>query len=431
VNIELCKVKEYLPISKIKLHPENPRTITRDRLDSLKKSILKKGFYQPILVWKRGNVVLSGNHRLIAVKELLEEGYDFLSPEGKKSVLPVVVEDCSPEVAEAILFEANNSYASWIEDKLMSALEKVDEVALEDYGFSPEQLDAMIKKASADVEKEIEKVKKEVGDVIPERVEIGDKPNEDDVPKEPKKTVVREGDVWQLGEHRLLCGDSTMIDSFKKTLGKVKAQCVFTAPPYNVKTSPKKKKAKDEYLQFCQDVLTNCFAYTDGFIFWNVDYSAEDRSSYIKVIVPYLDHLHETISWERGKVEPAQKGLTHAFETIFVFKNTSFREYLGESNTANFNIWKITNIGQSNNRAFPALLPETGISLSTEVGDVVVDPFLGTGTTLIAAEKTGRVCYGIEIEPVLCDLAIERWQKFTGKSAIHVETGKSYEEYKV
>ena len=450
MNIELCKVKEYLPIAKIKLHPENPRTITRERLDSLKKSILKKGFYQPILIWKRNGVVLSGNHRLIAVQELVKEGYLFVSPEGKKNVLPVVIEDCSQDVANAILFETNNSYASWIEEKLMSALDKIDEVALEDYGFSPDQLDTMIKKASLDVDDAIKKASKDADDIIPERIEA--RANEDDVPKEPRKVVVKKGDVWLLGDHKLLCGDATMIDDFKKLLGKKKAQGVFTSPPYNANThlhykkfglgnrgnlykdkNSKDKKDPKDYIEFIQDVLTNCFSYTEGFIFWNVSYSANDRTSFLKSIVPYLDSLHEVISWEKLRSAPIPHGLTRAFEFIFCFRNKGKKEHLGEPNTTNFNVWKISNVGSQtdDHRAcFPVLLPETGINLSTVEGDIVIDPFLGTGTTIIACEKTKRKCYGIEIEPSYCDIAIERWEKFTGRTAMHEETGKSYNDYK-
>lgn len=449
MNVELCAVKEYLQISKIKLHPNNPRTITRERLDSLKKSILKKGFYQPILIWKRGNIVLSGNHRFIAVNELIEEGYKFSHPSHKGNVLPVVIEDVSPEVADAILFETNNSYASWVEDRLLEALEGVDEVALEDFGFSPEQLDAMIKKASLEVQGEIEKAKKEVDDeIIPERIEVGDRPNEDDIPKEPKKTVVKLGDVWLLGEHKLLCGDSTMVDDFKKVMGRDFASCVFTSPPYNANThldykkfgngklykKGKDKREPEDYVQFLQDVLSNCFSYTKGFIFWNVSYSANDRSSFIKAIVPYLPQLHESISWEKLKVAPIPHGLTRIFEFIFCFRtDNAKKDHLGEPNTTNFNIWKISNVGSQTDEhraCFPVLLPETGINLSTEVGDIILEPFAGTGTTIIACEKTKRKCRAIELEPSYCDLAIERWQKFTGKVATHQESGKSYNDYK-
>lgn len=86
-KIELCKVKTYAKISDLKVHPHNPRTISSDRLEQLKNSILKKGFYEPILVWKKGGVVLSGNHRLQAARELIEEGYEFISHDGQKDVL--------------------------------------------------------------------------------------------------------------------------------------------------------------------------------------------------------------------------------------------------------------------------------------------------------------------------------------------------------
>jgi len=155
-KIELCKVKTYAKISELKFHPNNPRKISSERLAQLKESILKKGFYEPILVWKKGAVVLSGNHRLQAVRELVAEGYEFNSHDGMVGVLPVIIEDVDYKTAEAILFEANNHYAEWIEDKLKEAIqEAVDHGSnANDFGFTDKELQKMLK----DVEKDADEV---------------------------------------------------------------------------------------------------------------------------------------------------------------------------------------------------------------------------------------------------------------------------------
>jgi ParB-like chromosome segregation protein Spo0J len=153
-TIELCKVQHYVAVDKLKTHPDNPRTIKIDRLEALKDSIIQKGFYQPILVWKKNGVVLAGNHRLMAVRELIAEGYEFKSPDGKGPVLPVVIEDVEDDVAEAILFETNNSYADWVEDKLRSALEKAeaDGHSVIDFGFTQDFVDNLLNSALKDAD---------------------------------------------------------------------------------------------------------------------------------------------------------------------------------------------------------------------------------------------------------------------------------------
>lgn len=156
--ISLCKVNQYIEISKLKFHPKNPRTIEPDRLEALKDSLIKKGFYQPILVWKKGGVVLAGNHRLMAAKQLVKEGWEFVSPDGKKNVLPVVIEDVDAEVAEAILFETNNTYAHWIEEKLAMAIQEAEAAGrpLKGYGFEDNEVDRLLKAALEDAERTTE-----------------------------------------------------------------------------------------------------------------------------------------------------------------------------------------------------------------------------------------------------------------------------------
>ena len=138
-QIPLCKVSDYLPISEIKFFPDNPRTIRPERLIDLKRSMISKGVYKPMLVNKKGLIALEGNHRLLAARELIEEGYEFVTPNGESNLMPVVFEDCSEEQAKAILFESNNSYAEWIEERVTEALRNVEEPI--SYGFTQDQLD--------------------------------------------------------------------------------------------------------------------------------------------------------------------------------------------------------------------------------------------------------------------------------------------------
>ena len=137
------KVKSYVGIESLKFHPDNPRTIRSDRLNALKESIVEKGFYQPIIIDKANSYILSGNHRVKAVKELIREGY--ILPD---NLMPVVIEDCDESTANQILFESNNSYAEWIDDKVREALSGVQDELLSGYGFTDLELKILIDRAS-------------------------------------------------------------------------------------------------------------------------------------------------------------------------------------------------------------------------------------------------------------------------------------------
>lgn len=148
-TITVCGASDYRPISSLERHPDNPRTISRDRLDDLKRSIIEKGLYKPFLVWKKGNVILSGNQRQTAIIELLDDGYTFKSPTGEEDVFPVVFEDVPDEIAESILFDDNNHYGDWVEEKLQVAMAQAKEagINLGQWGFTTQQVDDLLKDA--------------------------------------------------------------------------------------------------------------------------------------------------------------------------------------------------------------------------------------------------------------------------------------------
>lgn len=144
--IATCKVNQYVPIHKLKFHPKNPRMIRPERLQQLKDSIIEKGFYQPILVWKKGGIVLAGNHRLRAAQELIDEGYEFHTPKGEINALPAVIEDVDAATAEAILYETNNTYAEWVEDSLRKAIQDAEEAgrSIAPFGFDQSYIDTLL-----------------------------------------------------------------------------------------------------------------------------------------------------------------------------------------------------------------------------------------------------------------------------------------------
>jgi DNA modification methylase len=253
------------------------------------------------------------------------------------------------------------------------------------------------------------------------------------VPDEPKTKL---GDIYQLGNHRLMCGDSTSIDAVDKLMDGKKADMVFTSPPYNANTmagdggvfnSKPVKLYKEgysdnlnsvDYIDFIKSVLNICFTATDGFIFWNVNYNAKSKFEYIKQIEDRIDYLVEQICWKKSSTIPFKGMLKRAWEPIYVF-STNKQNLNVKEITENF--WEVSNVNSQHKEhkaCFPVALPEKGIHLVNANTGIIFEPFCGSGTTIIAAEKNNRKCYGMELDPKYCDVIVKRWEDFTGKKAV-------------
>jgi ParB-like chromosome segregation protein Spo0J len=150
-EIKTCKVANYVPIKKLKFHPKNEelRSISYERLQDLKDSLIKKGFYEPILVWKKKGYVLAGNQRLRAAQELIAEGYEFVTPDGKVNELPVVIEDVDESMAMQILHQANNHHGDWVQQKLAEAIKEAEGLGISavDLGYTDAEVKNIMKEA--------------------------------------------------------------------------------------------------------------------------------------------------------------------------------------------------------------------------------------------------------------------------------------------
>jgi DNA modification methylase len=377
-----------LNIKEIKLNDHNPRDITPEMFEKLKKSIQE--FPQMLetrpLVIDENNVVLGGNMRLRALTDL---GYEEI-PVQK-------VEGWSEEQKKEFIVKDNVSYGVWDWELLAN---QWDAVQLEDWGlevpgFEEEELEA-----------------KEDNFEIPYEIQ----------------TDIQLGDIIEIGEHRLMCGDSTCSDTVAKLMNGEKADMVFTSPPYNGDThldigkgagrlyndKEMDNKTSKDYITFLQSTLDNILLYTNGFIFWNINYNAKSRNEYLKHLVPYFNYLWETIIWEKTGM-PIADGLTRNCEFIFVLKNGE-RKHLGKHFETSHNLWKISNLNsqdlKNNHRAcFPVELPNKGINLGSEANDLVYEPFTGSGSTMVASHQLNRKCYGMELDPKYCQVIVDRMIK--------------------
>lgn len=365
---------EQVNISKIKPYLKNAKKHPAKQVDQIAASIKEFGFNQPIVIDKQG-IIIVGHGRYEAAKKLgLEE-------------VPVITVDLTEEQAKAYRLADNKlNESDWDMDLVIEELKGLSEPMLDLTGFDKDLI--------------IEPDEKD--DIIPENV-----------PPQAKL-----GDLWALGEHRVLCGDSTKKEDVERLMDGKKADMVFTDPPYGIAlkvkknyASRKENKKAEEY----EPILGDEKEFDMTKVFENIDCK--------KWWVWGADYLYRTIPnfqkgnlvvWAKRHSEAENKVFGSAFELCWVYPHCKKE------------IWFIRAINQSREAlgAHPTQKPtELGvraISRNTEDGGVVVDVFLGSGSTLIAAEKTGRICYGMELDPKYVDVIIKRWEDYTGQKAVKV-----------
>ena len=410
-----CAHDALVPVSKIKLNPKNRNKHPEEQILRLMEIIKYNGVRRCVTVSKRSGIVTVGHGRIEAMKRL-----------GMKEI-PVNFQDYESEDAEYADGVADNAIGLWAELDLAGINSDLGELG-------------------PDFDLDMLGIKDFVLDIA-EKLEPGC--DEDEVPEAGPAYVVK-GDVFTLGGHRMLCGDSTLIDDVERLMSGAKADLTFTSPPYNANTRTgdgdifSKKKSKklygdegfsdnlesDQYVEFVKTVLESAFMVTEGFIFWNVSYNANSRFEYLKQIEDRLENLIEQICWKKSSTIPFKGSLMRDWEPIYVF--STHGQKLGLDEVVS-NHWQIsnTNSQQENHKAcFPVELPEKGINLIKKNTGVVFEPFGGSGSTLIACEKTNRQCFMMELDEKYCTVILDRWAKYAGGDPIRESDGKLWSKIK-
>jgi len=390
-------------IGKVKPNPKNPRIIKDDKFQKLVASLQEfpeMASVRPI-VCNTDMVILGGNMRF---KAMMAAGW---------KEVPVEIVDWPEDKQAEFVIKDNVSGGEWDWDALAN---EWDAEALEKWG-----LDLPV---DFSVEPEAEEDNYEIPDEI--------------------QTDIVLGDLFEIGEHRLLCGDSTDSDQVAKLMNGEKADMVFTSPPYNANTKAgqgdifnKKKSVKlysdgysdnlesSEYVNFASSVLNNCFLFTDGHIFWNVSYNANSRFEYIQQIQNHLQYLIEQICWKKSSTIPFKGSLMRDWEPIYVFSTNG--NMLG-LDAVHSNHWEVSNTHsqQDNHKAcFPVELPSKAIKLKNSY-KVIFEPFTGSGSTMVASHQLKRKCYGIELDPKYCQVIIDRMLKLDPTLQVK-RNGKPYQ----
>jgi DNA modification methylase len=265
---------------------------------------------------------------------------------------------------------------------------------------------------------------------------------EDEIPEPPVEPITKPGDLWLLGEHRLLCGDSTKAEDVERLMAGAKADLCFTSPPYGAANVA---KLRDHYIPGAAkresfydqheddpdswpDLMAGWFAAfrpVSECVICNVQMLADNKRAMIRWLADRADDLVDVIVWDKINAAPQMQAnvLSNAFEFCFVFGGNAsravpFADFHGTlSNVLRLDPRGKNDQADKHRAVFPLELPAWFMQSLCREAKTVADPFCGTGTTLIAAEQLGRKCYGMEISPAYCDVIVKRWETLTGKKA--------------
>jgi DNA modification methylase len=389
------------PTDKLIPYARNARTHSDAQVAQIAASIAEFGFTNPILAGSDG-VIVAGHGRLAAAQKL-----------GLASV-PVVVLDHLTATQRRALVIADNRIAENAEwDEAMLRVELAD---LQDEGF-----DLDLTGFDADALAELM-----AGD---EPVNDG-QTDEDAVPEVGETPVSRSGDVWHLGPHRLLCGDATVAASYDALLEGEAVDMVFTDPPYNVNyanSAKDKLRGKDRailndnlgegFYDFLLAALTPILAHCRGGIY--VAMSSSELDVLQAAFRAAGGKWSTFIIWAKHTFTLGRADYQRQYEPIlYGWPEGAQRHWCGDRDQSD--VWQIKK--PQKNDLHPTMKPvelvERALRNSSRPGDVVLDPFGGSGTTLIAAEKSGRVARVMELDPKYADVIVRRWEDFTGKRAI-------------
>ncbi len=408
----------------------NPRTHSDKQIVALMASIKELGFRVPIITNEEG-VVLAGHGRLEAAKRL------------ELTEVPTIVAEGLTKTQQRAYVLADNKISqmsAWDKDLLLNEIEILldEEFHVETTGFSTAEIDIMIDSAAAPEDTDQE-------NLLPE-----------DVAEE--MIVAKLDDVWRLDDHRIFCGDSTQVTSYGALMkeGELAQMCI-TDPPYNVpvnghvcgsgKTKHQEfvmasgEMSSGEFTDFLARSCGNIASYCqDGAIFYCfMDW--RHMREILNAGEQVFGKLRQLCVW--GK-DNAGMGTFYRsqHELIFAFKHGKAPHInnfeLGQHGRYRSNVWSYPGVNTFTGKGFkqlalhptvkPVSLIADAIRDCSNRGGIILDPFAGSGTILIAAERTGRAARAIEYEPRYVDVAIRRWQRVTGKNAVHLRTGATFKE---
>ena len=391
-------VIETVGVDSLMCDPSNARTHGARNLDAIKASMAVNDQYQPLVVTK-DNVVIIGNGRLEAARSL---GWEFID------IVRTSLTGADA-AAMAIMDNRSSELADWDTDTLAATLaalqsdESIDHLIT---GFTDAEIDALVSDSAGDVE------------VV-----------EDEVPEPPADPITKPGDLWIMGGHRLLCGDSTNSKDVHHLMGDEKADIIITDPPYGVDyqggATKRDRLEGDKTTCLYEPTLmfANQFSVDKAPVYlWHSDSKTLAVSEEVSEAVSEAGYERRcTIIWNKNTAQFGAFGAQYKTKhepCYYLYKKGIPPNWYGP--TTEITVWDIDR--NSKNEHHPTEKPVRVMARpmenSSKPDDLVVDFFLGSGTTLIAAEQLGRKCYGIEISGGYCDVIVKRWENLTGETAV-------------
>jgi DNA modification methylase len=393
---------EFYDIDRLIPSARNARTHSEAQIAEIAGSIAAFGFIVPVLVDPDGGII-AGHGRVLAARKL------------NLQRIPVIVATHLAETEKRAYAIADNKIAmnaGWDDQLLKVEIEalKNDGVNLETLGFSEEEFNELLDNLRSE------------------------HPDEDSTPESPVTPVTVSGDVWRLGDHVLLCGDALDEASYSELLAGTPADMIFTDPPYNVAYHAPGLGvgiANDDLGQkfgaFLQTACKCMLHNLSGAIY--ICMSSSELHTLYNAFTQSGGHWSTFVIWGKNTFTLGRSDYQRQFEPIlYGWPEGRSRYWCGARDQGD--LWMIDR-PQANDlhtTMKPVALVERAVMNNSKRGDIVLDPFGGSGSTLIACEKTGRCARLIELEPQYCDVIITRWQEFSGQEAIHGATGEIFAE---
>jgi DNA modification methylase len=432
MNISKSLQIKFVPIDTLKPNLRNPRQHSERQIKQIARSIQTFGFNVPILIDADCQVV-AGHGRLLAACQL-----------GFSEVPTISLRHLTPAQASAFTIADNRlaEISSWDDRLLGEVLRDLSVVdlgfSLEDVGFTMAEIDLRIEGQS--------------------NAATGDPDPDDQVSSTfDAPPVSRPGDLWKAGRHKILCGNAVDENAFEALMGGSKARIIFTDPPYNLAVNSISGKGRMQHREFAMASGEMSAPVYEQFLLTMtqrlVRHSSNGSLHYICIDWRHVAQLLNAGSNAFTELKNLCVWIKHnagmgslyrsQHELILVFKNGRGRHRnnveLGRHGRNRTNVWQYASVndfgrpGEEGHLAIthptvkPVGLIADAIVDSSARGDIVLDPFIGSGSTLIAAERVGRVCRGMELDPLYVDTAIRRWQRYAGGTAVHANTGKAFD----
>lgn len=397
---------EYRPLDALIPYARNSRTHSEAQVAQIAASIREFGWTNPVLVDEQ-QTIIAGHGRVLAAQKL-----------GLDSVPTIALTGLTEAQRRAYVIADNRLAlnAGWDEEMLALELQELAEEGFDTdlLGFDPDELDAMLSPTQG----------------------TDGLTDEDAVPEAPVEPVTKPGDVWVMGKHRLMCGDSTSVTDIDRLMGGVLADVWLTDPPYNVAyeggTKEKLKikndnMADDQFRQFLRDAYTAAdTAMKPGAVFyiWHAD---SEGYNFRGAARDAGWTVRQCLIWKKSSLVLGRQDYQWRHEScLYGWKDGASHLWAADrKQTTVLEFDKPSRNGEHPTMK-PVALFEYQMLNNTKGGDVVLDSFGGSGTTLIAAEKNGRVASVMELDPIYCDVIVKRWQDFTGKQAMLETDGRAF-----